>query len=169
MKKLIGKMLLTAVVASSFIAVVAWAASGTPVLANQGQPGNQGPWPVTLSGGAGSNDGGFVFQTGPVECRGQTADGGNPDTVTTVGTSSTPVPASAAVNRAYVSLCVSLNNVSPAVVKCISGGAVPTVAAGPGQVIGYGDCVTYTAIQSNTINCISDGGYVVTAFECVPQ
>lgn len=168
MKKLIGNLLMAAGVALMFIAALSWAA-GTPVLANQGQPGNQGPWPVTLSGGAGSNDGGFVFQTGPVECRGQTADGGNPDTLTTVGITSTPVPAAAAVNRVYINVCVSTNNVSNASIKCLTGNGTPNVNSGAGQVLLYGDCVIYTAIQTNTINCVSDGGYAVTAFECVPQ
>lgn len=168
MKKLIGNLLMAAGVALMFIAALSWAA-GTPVLANQGQPGNQGPWPVTLVGGGGSSDGGFAEQTTPVECRGTTADGGNPDTVTTVGITSTPVPASAAVNRVYLNVCVSPNNVSNASIKCLTGGGVPVVTSGPGQVLLFGDCVVYTAVQSNTINCISDGGYAVTAFECVPQ
>ncbi len=139
------------------------------VKADQGQPGNQGPWPVTLVGGGGSSDGGFVEQTSPVECRGTTFDGGNPDTVTTLGAGSTPVPASAAVNRVYINVCVSPQNPSNAVIKCLTGGVAPVLASGPGQVLLYGDCLLYTAIQSNTIDCVSDGGYAVTSFECVPQ
>lgn len=149
------------------ISLVAYAADR--VTADQGAPGKQGPWPVTLSGGSGSNDGGFAFQTAPVECRGTTFDGGNPDTLTLLGAGSTPVPASAAVNRVYVNVCVSPNNVSTAVVKCLTGGVAPVLNSGPGQVLLYGDCVQYTAIQTNTIDCVSDGGYAVTAFECVPQ
>lgn len=150
------------------ISLVAYAADR--VTADQGAPGKQGPWPVTISGGSsGSSDGGFTGTTAPVECRGTTADGGNPDTLTFLGAGSTPVPAAAAVNRVYINVCVSLNNVSTAVIKCLTGGAAPVLASGPGQVLGFGDCIQYTANQTNTIDCVSDGGYAVTAFECVPQ
>ncbi len=54
-------------------------------------------------------------------------------------------------------------------IKCLTGGVAPVLASGPGQVLLYGDCLLYTAIQSNTIDCVSDGGYAVTSFECVPQ
>lgn len=161
----------TAFVIVILVAVISFAQNR--ITSDQGKPGTQGPWPVTLSGGGtivvGGADGG-VISTAPVLCRGTTADAGNPSTITTVAGVATAVPAGGnATNRVYINVCNSAQNVSTAVVKCETGGAAVSIYGGAGDVLLFGDCVLYSADQNNQINCSADGGYSVTAFECVPQ
>lgn len=144
-------------------------------LVDQGRPGNQGPWSVTCSncGSSGSSDGGTsTVGTQPVICRSSMPDGGSAQNVQLlVANTAAPVPPLPQGSRVYINVCLPVGTVNPstAVTKCATG-TTPTLAAvSPGDLLSYGDCVTYAANSSNVIQCISDAGYYVTAFECVPQ
>ena len=120
-------------------------------IANQGSPGSRGPWGVS-----------------PGRCNSVLRDGGNPDQVTSVGVTSTPVPATAAAVRVWVLVCNSLENTGTPKVKCLANGGTPVMGrANPGQVLGVGDCFQYTT--QTAVNCIADtAATAVTSYECLP-
>lgn len=153
------------------VSVLAWAAGGTPTLANQGAPGNQGPWPVTISGGGSSTltfDGGYIGQvaTKPCSVLRQTNDAG-------VGTSPTPVPAGGPLaNRIWIQICNDSLNGSSAVCKC-SSSTCPTAAVvgAIGDALATGDCATYnmTGADAGVPCCVCNGaGVFLPSTECAP-
>src|SRR4051812_29951638 len=83
------------------VAAVAWAQ--TTVNANQGAPGTQGPWPVTLyntdggPGSGGSSSGGGAVTPAPCSVY--------KETNTSVGTSGAIVPATPLAGRIWVRIC----------------------------------------------------------------
>lgn len=137
---------------------------------DQGRPGTQGPWPVTVIALADGGSG-YVF-TLDRKCA-----VGSPYTSTSVGTSATSVPASPNTGRAYIQVCNSLQNSGNPLVKCRSDGTDPVMAiTNAGDVFGVGDCKNYPIGGTNpdagtgTIRCIADTAATnVTGFECVPQ
>lgn len=152
-------------------ALVAYADS--PVTANQGKPGTQGPWPVKLIG----FDGGQQAPNTPTYPEACGTNGGAANTAVFIGGAATQVPASPTATRRYVNICNSLENQSAAFIKCRADGTAPTmVPCTAGDGLMFGDCVLYTApATSNTVRCISDAGGgadggnpVATAYECVP-
>lgn len=153
--------------AGLLVAVVAKAQN----VVDQGMPGNQGPWPVTVSS-ATSSDGGTAGQaTYPSQCSATSADGGSVEQNTTVGAAAVQVPGSPRAGRVYINICNSAQNASTAIIKCRQDGVAPVFAAGnPGQVLLFGDCFVSTApTTANTIQCIGSGaGLNVTSYECVP-
>lgn len=134
---------------------------------NQGKPGNQGPWPVTVTGGSGTvvvgPDGGAV-RVQDVQCT-----GAGSQKITTVGVVASNTPAAQAAGRIYLELCNSLQNAGNPIVKCRIDGTPPVAAAGNvGDVLGIGDCIRYTVSTAVVPQCISDAaGTNVTSFECV--
>lgn len=147
---------------------------------DQGMPGNQGAWPVILSGGSASSDGGTIGgATYPVQCRATAQDGGATEQNTVVGGATVRVPSTgaapgtstAANGRVYMVVCNSAQNASTAVVKCRQDGTAPVfAAANAGQVLLYGDCMTTTApTGADQFQCIADAAARnVTSYECVP-
>lgn len=129
-------------------------------LVDQGQPGTQGAWPVSIAGSSSS-----VVSTQPRTCTASSAH-----KTTTVGGSSINVPAANTASRIYIVVCNSPQNASTAVVKCRSDNTAVVYASGnPGDVLQFGDCVTYSASDANTIRCIADAaGREVITYECVP-
>lgn len=85
---------------------------------------------------------------------------------TTVGTSSTAVPASKLAGRWLVRVCNSPRNSGTPIITCTSDGTTPTAAAtSAGDALEVGDCASYTT--TNTVNCISDtASTAVTSEEC---
>lgn len=151
----------------SMLVVVVLSAQ-TVVKANQGQPGTQGPWPVTcVSGcsGSGSSDGGSsssTVTTAPCSAYRETN--------TSVGTSAAIVPATPLANRVWVRICNSLLNTEGAQCIC-SGTTTPTFAASSlGDPLAVSDCATYpiTAADAGVPLCICNGaGTRLPATECV--
>lgn len=158
--------------------LIALMASGeTLVKADQGAPGNQGPWPVTCVSGCGSGgsggsggstfafDGGYIGLVATQPCTRliQTNDAG-------VGTSAQVVPATPATGRIWVQICNSILNFSS--VQCICSTTRPTFAAGsPGDVLATGDCATYNIgpQDGGVPSCIcNDAGVFLPSTECVP-
>ena len=136
----------------------AWATE--TVKADQGRPGNQGPWPVKLEAGL---DGGFsVVSTFPVQC----ATAGNKNT--SVGVTATNTPSTQQTGRKYLEICNSLQNAGNPTVKCRDDGVAPVMAAGnAGTVLGVGDCVLYAVPTATVVQCISDAaGTNVPTREC---
>ena len=127
---------------------------------DQGMPGNQGAWPVTASGAGGTG-----VMTFPQSCAATSVHA-----TTTVGGTSTTVPATAATSRLYIVVCNSAQNPSTAIVKCRSDNtAVVYASTNPGDVLLFGDCVTYGALTANAIRCIADAAArEVLTYECVP-
>ncbi len=151
--------------------------SDTPVTANQGKPGNQGAWPVSVVSGSItiSVDGGVTY-SGPVQCAATAGTEQN----TTVGASAQRVPSTGAApgtstatsGRSYMNICNSAQNASQSIIKCRQDGTAPTFAAGnAGQVLLVGDCMVTTApTTADAVQCIGSGaGLNVTTFECVPR
>lgn len=143
------------------------------VTANQGKPGNEGPWPVTgtLIVVNTGNDGGFaqVFQY-PGQCAKTVADGGLLHKNTVVGVAATNVPASAAPGRLYVEVCNSLQNSGTPYLKCRADGTAPVMAAtNAGDVFGIGDCRVYPVPAGNILQCIADAASTnALSYECLP-
>jgi hypothetical protein len=135
-------------------------------LVDQGKPGRQGPWPVTITSPTYPSDGGYPAGT--------------------TGTATYPYPCSQAVqtdyvtdgaaqtmgsapSRLYTIISNSLDNTSGnARCRADSDGGIPVVTAGTvGDVLSTGDCISYTNPPGVPIRC-SGGGIYLTTFECVP-
>lgn len=152
------------VVAATLTALTALAQ--TIVKANQGQPGTQGPWPVTISGSVlpdgGSSSGSAVY-TQP--CSSYV------ETNTSVGASVTKVPATNTANRVWIRICNSLLNTEGAQCIC-SNMTTPSFAASSlGDPLAVSDCVVYntTVLDGGVPLCICNGaGTRLPAAECVP-
>ena len=126
----------------------------TRTTADQGRPGNQGSWPVVISGSAPGTssivagpDGGAVNVQSPCVTV--------VESVTSVGVAATAVPASAQVARKLVVICNSIENTGTPVLKCRADGTNPVVGnTNPGVSLGRGDCVLYST--NIVVNCIAD-------------
>jgi hypothetical protein len=133
---------------------------------DQGRPGTQGPWPVTLASPSYPSDGGYPSGT--------------------TGTATYPYPCSQAVQNVYVMdagsinigtassrlytiVCNSRDNTSGNIrCRVDSDGGVPTTTVGStGDVLSTGDCISYTNPPGVPIRCIGASVYL-TSFECVP-
>lgn len=152
-------IVIVAIVAAT--AFKAWADS--PITANQGKPGNQGPWPVRLVG----SDGGSSSSSSTTT---QAPCSVYRETNTSVGTSAAIVPATPLANRIWVRICNSLLNTEGAQCIC-SGTTTPTFAASSsGDPLAVSDCATYpiTAADAGVPLCICNGaGVRLPATECV--
>jgi hypothetical protein len=123
----------------------------------------QGRLIISNPGGGGGGGGTLVIdggiQTFPVTCGSTSVNG-----FTSVGTSSTAVPASAASGRLYTRVCLSLEASGTPLVKCRTDGTAPAFGTTPGEVLSVGDCVTYT---TPAIACIANAASTpVSTFEC---
>lgn len=151
-----------------FLAVAltaALAVAGTPV--DQGSPGKQGAWPVTYSSPSYPSDGGNPtgvpgVATYPYPCSAvyqatYLMDGG----VITVGVAPT--------SRLYLIACNSRDNTSGNI-RCradADAGVLVTTAGSIGDVLGTGDCISYTNPLGRPVKCIGASTYLTT-FECAP-
>ncbi len=88
------------------------------------------------------------------------------ETVTSVGVTATPVPASAQTARKIVLICNSTENAGVPKVKCRADGTNPIIGSGTaGQTLGVGDCILYSTHA--VVNCISDtAATAVSSSEC---
>jgi len=142
----------------AFIAASAGLAyADSRVIADQGKPGNQGPWPVTVSGGAG----GAVSVT-PAVC------GSPTHKITSVGVAAAVTPAAQLPSRRFITFCVSLENSGNPTVKCRIDGTNPVLGnTNVGDVLGVGDCITYPIPAGVTPKCIADAAATAfTSLEC---
>lgn len=153
----------------------------TTVKADQGKPGTQGPWPVSISGGsvvitlgdAGITvnvnfDGGFIGTTSTQPCTRivSTNDAG-------YGTTPSRVPASGpAAGRSWIRICNSLLNSSSTQCICATDSCPSTVAASTqGDLLATADCATYPlgVADSGVPCCVCNGaGSYLPSMECVP-
>ncbi len=157
---------------------VAWAQNR--VISNQGKPGNEGAWPVSVVGvqpvipaAIAGPDGGAVIVQGstyPSQCAQVARDGGVLHKNTVVGTSAVPVPAVQTALRAYIEICNSLQNAGTPILKCRVDGTAPVMAVtNAGDTLGVGDCRVYPNASSVAPQCISDAsGTNALSYECVP-
>lgn len=155
------------------IVIVAWSAivyGQTVVKADQGKPGNQGPWPVTISGSGSitvaiATDGGYLGTVSTIPC------GVYAESNTSVGTSAAVVPATPLANRAWVRICNSLLNTEGAQCICSATSTPTFTAASLGDPIAVSDCVLYNigTKDGGVPQCICNGaGVRLPAAECVP-
>jgi hypothetical protein len=140
-----------------------WSAmASTVVTADQGKPGNQGPWPVKIVGSSG--DGGSTYVTS-APCTGLAQK------VTDAGTAVLTVPSVPTANRVWIQICNSQLNSNGASCICQSNGQ-PTYSAGsPGDTLATGDCATYniTRQDAGVPWCICNGSNIsLLSTECVP-
>lgn len=151
---------LAAIFVVSF-ALLAWGQTKV----DQGKPGNQGSWPVTMGAPVYPSDGGVSSAVGtfPYHCANSSPntkvwmDGG----AQTIGS---------ATSRIYT---IVTNNgddlgAGTGIVKCRSDGTNPTLVAGtPGANLGVGVSVSYTNTSGAPISCIGTSLWV-GGFECAP-
>lgn len=145
------------------------AESQSLVKADQGRPGNQGAWPVAVTGSADGGAYATVYTT-PAKCA--AGDGGfSYHKTTSVGVASGATPSAQTAGRQYITLCNSLQNAGNPMVKCRIDGTTPVMAvANAGDVLGIGDCIVYPIATAITPLCIADTASTnVTSFECIPQ
>lgn len=145
-------------------AVAAWAQN--TVKADQGKPGTQGPWPVSVTGGISITlDGGLGLSTTSTT----TPCSQYRETNTSVGTSAAIVPATPLANRIWIRVCNSLLNTEGAQCIC-SATSTPTFAASSlGDPLAVSDCAFYniTAADAGVPQCICNGaGVRLPASEC---
>ncbi len=154
------------------LAVLALAASffslalgQTQVKADQGRPGNQGPWPVTatFTQGDGGTNAGLVTQQAPCVAPVESIiqfDGGV----------ATTCPLSQAPGRRFVIFCNSDRNATNIwTIRADWDGGLPTTALNsPGQTLSVGKCIQYTINTAATPpRCISDvANAVLNITEC---
>lgn len=125
---------------------------------------SQGQIIISNPGGGGGGGGGTLSIDGgvptfPVTCGSTSVNG-----FTSVGPSSTSVPATPASGRLFTRLCVSLEASGTPLVKCRTDGTPPAFGTTPGEVLSPGDCVTYS---TPSIACIANAASTpVSSFEC---
>jgi hypothetical protein len=146
--------------------VVSVAAFGqTTVKSDQGKPGTQGPWPVTLVNTAADAGGSFVIDA-PCGQLVDTNDAG-------VGTTASRVPVSGPqASRIWIRVCNDLVNSASTQCRCsVSTCPAATTAGNPGDLLAQGDCVTYNigARDAGIPCCVCNGaGSWLPTQECVP-
>lgn len=149
-----------------FAAVLVSVAALAQTVVNQGKPGNQGPWPVTLTPAA---DGGISTVNGyPGPCAATSSDGGAPQRVTSVGVAASTCPAQQDLNRRYIVYCNSSENTGSPIVKIRIDGTAPVIGiATAGDVLLPGDCILYPISSAAAPSCIANAASTaVTSFEC---
>lgn len=118
-----------------FSALSSFALAQNTIKADQGRPGNQGPWPVTIVSGSGGGSGSTVVTeapcTNPVE-----------SVIVFDGGGATPIPSGTALaSRRFMEICNSPKNAGTPFWTIRIDGEVPTTSlSSPGQVLGLGDC-----------------------------
>lgn len=128
------KKSLPAVLAALLLGAGVWAQQ----VVDQGQPGNQGPWPVSITGTIVVNfDGGFIGSTATAPCS-VIAEAN-----TSVGTSAIPVPAAPLAGRSWIRICNSLLNSGSTQCICSASTCPTFAAASVGDPLATSDCVTY--------------------------
>lgn len=142
------------------------------VTANQGKPGTQGAWPVTITSGAAtvtvSFDGGFIgtVTTQPCSRIVSTNDAG-------IGTTPSRIPANGpTASRIWIRICNSILNSSSTQCICSADTCPSTVAVFvQGDVLATADCVTYPlgTADAGVPCCVCNGaGSFLPSTECVP-
>lgn len=152
--------------------IAGFALAENTIKADQGKPGTQGPWPVTLPGTTiltvkvTGVDGGSSLVTQPLQC-----GTGSVHATTALSTSSTAMTTSL-VTRAYTVVCVSVETSGTPTVRCRADGvAVTNVAGSAGDTLTTGDCLVYTTPGNggtDPIRCIASAAAYVTTYQCVP-
>lgn len=138
----------------------------TTVKADQGKPGTQGPWPVTISGGLSLDGGSVNVLASPCSRIVQTNDAG-------IGTSPTRVPPNGGTSgRIWIRVCNSILNASSTQCTCAIDFCPAAVAVGAiGDALATGDCVTYPIgyADAGVPCCVCNGaGSFLPTAECVP-
>jgi hypothetical protein len=134
-----------------------YSSAGAQTTVNQGAPGKQGPWLVTLSGSSGS---------GTMTVQGATCS--VKDNHVSVSTTATACPPAQQAGRRSVLICNSAANTGTGYIRVRADGTAPTTTlASPGTVLTKGTCMELTVAASVTPQCISDvASTVVTTVEC---
>jgi hypothetical protein len=130
---------------------------------DQGKPGTQGPWPVTMpttypsDGGFPSGATGAPYPCGPTSINGVTQmDGGS----ITIGTLS---------RRLYIVICNSKEN-SSGNIKCRGDNTAASLTAGtPGTWLAVGDCIPFANPAGFTARCIGGNANYASWYECGPS
>lgn len=147
-----------------FILSASFAAAGTTV--DQGQPGTQGAWPVRFIAPVFPTDGGTSTSYSTVSTYPYPCAISSPNKVTYQDGGVQNVPTTAVTNRLYVVVCNTKDN-SSGNLRCRADGTNPTTTTGSvGDVLGVGDCISYTNPSGFPVKCIGSNLYV-SSYECV--
>lgn len=129
---------------------------------DQGKPGTQGPWPVTVSGSS-TSDGGVNAVAVKYFCN-ATRQSTTPISTLDAGN----VPGDGGLTgRWMIRVCNTSKNSGTPVIACTDDGQAPSMvdSTGLGETIEVGDCLTY--YTTATIRCVSNTlATYVTAEEC---
>lgn len=141
------------IIPTLLISFIAYA--GTQV--DQGAPGHQGGWPVTLTG------------TSTVSSSQQQACSATAQSVVSVGVAAVSVPTSRLASSTLLVFCNSIENAGSPKVKVLLSGTPVMGNTTPGDALRVGDCVAYAVGSSVTPKVISDtASTAVTTYECAP-
>lgn len=119
---------------------------------DQGRPGKEGPWPVTIiSGGTGGGGSSSSITVQDAPCASPrdsfyVPDGG-------------VCPPTALAGRRLILICNAPKNTAfgaPFVTITVDGQTPNTSLSSPGQDLGVGDCLTYNIPASTQTRCIFD-------------
>lgn len=146
------------------VIVAAGARGQTTVKANQGAPGNQGPWPVTISNSVDAGNDIPVITGTCSSLRQRTTDAGSAALTIPVG--------GGLSNRVWIQVCNSQLNSGTSICICDGDGTQPTFSVGsPGDVLSTGDCATYNigTGDGGIPWCICNANNIaLNSAECVP-
>lgn len=139
------------------------AGAQTTVKANQGAPGNQGPWPVTLVSGVGDGGEEPVVTAPCATLRQRTTDAGTAVLTVPVG--------GGLASRIWIQVCNSQLNSGTSICICNADGQ-PTFSVGSaGDVLSTGDCATYNVgpVDAGIPWCICNANNIaLNTAECAP-
>jgi hypothetical protein len=150
-------------VAAAVVTLVSLAAVAQQIVkADQGRPGNQGPWPVTVVSGGGGG-GTVTTTTTPQLCTSAVHK------VTAVSGVALACPSTQLAGRRYIVLCNSVENAAASLIKIRTDGVSPVLGTtNPGDVLDRGDCIIYAVPETTIPTCIANGVNVaVTSYECL--
>ena len=121
---------------------------------DQGRPGKEGAWPVTIVGGSGGGGGTSAVTVQDAPCASpldtffipSTTDGGT-------------CPPTALSGRRSIVLCNAIKNSAlgtPIITVTVDGTSPTTSINSQGQDLNVGDCITYNVPSTTPLHCISD-------------
>lgn len=134
----------------------------------QGQGQDGGAWNSSLQPPTFPTDGGYTQYANVAHTVGYQC---GPTTAQTVATMNGfgPITVGAIETRIYTTVCNSKDNDTATIIRCRADGTSPVLAVGtPGNVLGYGDCVTYPNPSAQVIQCIGPDATYVSVYECAP-
>lgn len=139
----------------------AYAWGQTQVMANQGAPGRQGAWPVTVE----SVQATINTSSAQLLCTSPS------DKVLTIGASAVACPTTRVSGSNFLQICNDRTNTATAFLLVRIDGGTPAFSPRTGGIaLGRGDCIGYPVADTVAPKCIAnESGVVTTTLECTIQ